>query len=134
MAGLHYVIEGLNVLQDYPDIREYIKNFNGSHGFMYTTDSDAYYNADIEKQMEQILDPTGIHSGCSWGCMMRGIQAVLTGSTTREEIEEQIFESDKRFNEFMREVNLAKTQEQLLAEREERQIFRQEIDPTTKHS
>jgi hypothetical protein len=56
--------------------------------------------------------------------MMRGIQSVLNGSTTRESIEEELFKFEKRYNEFLRE------QQQL---QDERAAFREETDPTDKH-
>jgi hypothetical protein len=124
MAGLQYVISGLDMLKDYPEIKEYIKNFNGAGGFMYTTEEDPQYNAEIEKQMSKILDAHGVHSGSSWGFMMRGIQSVLNGSTTRESIEEELFKFEKRYNEILRE------QQQL---QDERAAFREETDPTDKH-
>ena len=98
MAGLNYIISGLDMLQDYPNIKEYIKNFDGAGGFMYTSNIDSHYNAKLEKQMCDILDPNEMHSGGSWGFMLRGIQAVLKGSITRKSIEEQIFEYKKKLN------------------------------------
>ena len=128
MAGLKYIISGLDMLQDYPNIKEYIKNFDGAGGFMYTTDIDPHYNAELEKQMSDILDARGMHSGCSWGCMLRGIQAVLKGTLTRESIEEQIFEYEKKYNEFMRQLDLKKNK--MNDEREEYLI---ETDDSDKH-
>ena len=101
MAGLNCVISGLDMLQDYPTIKEYIKNFDGAGGFMYTTNTDPHYNAELEKQMFDILNAHEIHSGRSWGCMLRGIQAVLKGTVTRESIEEQIVEYEKKKIEFI---------------------------------
>lgn len=128
MAGLKYIISGLDMLQDYPNIKEYIKNFDGAGGFMYTTDIDPHYNAELEKQMSDILDARGTHSGCSWGCMLRGIQSVLKGTLTRESIEEQIFEYEKKYNEFMRQLDLKKNK--MNDEREEYLI---ETDDSDKH-
>ena len=128
MAGLNYVISGLDMLQDYPTIKEYIKNFDGAGGFMYTTNIDPHYNSELEKQMSDILDVRGMHSGCSWGCMLRGIQAVLKGTLTRESIEEQIFEYEKKYNEFMRQLELKKNK--MNDEREEYLI---ETDDSDKH-
>jgi hypothetical protein len=116
------------MLQDYPNIKEYIKNFDGAGGFMYTTDIDPHYNAELEKQMSDILDARGTHSGSSWGCMLRGIQSVLKGTLTRESIEEQIFEYEKKYNEFMRQLDLKKNK--MNDEREEYLI---ETDDSDKH-
>ena len=124
MAGLNYVISGLDMLQDYPDIKEYIKNFDGACGFMDTTNADPHYNAELEKQMSDILDARGIHTGCSWGCMLRGIQAVLKGTVTRESIEEQIVEYEKKNIEFMRQLDKLK---------DEREEFLIETDDSDKH-
>ena len=124
MAGLNCVISGLDMLQDYPTIKEYIKNFDGAGGFMYTTNTDPHYNAELEKQMFDILNAHEIHSGRSWGCMLRGIQAVLKGTVTRESIEEQIVEYEKKKIEFMRQLDKLKD------EREEVLI---ETDDSDKH-
>ena len=128
MAGLNCVISGLDMLQDFPDIKEYIKNFDGAGGFMYTTNADPHYNAELEKQMFDILNAHEIHSGRSWGCMLRGIQAVLKGTVTRESIEEQIVEYEKNYNDFVRQEQLKNAK--LKDEREE---FRIERDDRYKH-
>jgi hypothetical protein len=140
MAGLHYIISGLNMLEDYPNIKEYIKNFDGAGGFMYTTNIDPQYNAEIEKQMSDILDANGTHSGCSWGCMLRGIQSVLKGSVTREFIEEKIVTYEIEYNEYMRERELKREQQIKIAQSEElAQIndenaeYRIETDTSDKH-
>lgn len=124
MAGLNCVISGLDMLQDFPDIKEYIKNFDGACGFMYTTNADPHYNAELEKQMSDILNARGIHTGCSWGCMLRGIQSVLKGTVTRESIEEQIVEYEKKNIEFMRQLDKLK---------DEREEFLIETDDSDKH-
>ena len=124
MAGLNCVISGLDMLQDYPTIKEYIKNFDGAGGFMYTTNTDPHYNAELEKQMFDILNAHEIHSGRSWGCMLRGIQAVLKGTVTRESIEEQIVEYEKKKIEFMRQLDKLK---------DEREEFLIETDDSDKH-
>ena len=117
MAGLHYVISGLDMLQDYPNIKEYIKHFDGAGCFMYTTNIDPHYNAELEKQMTDVLDPHGMHSGRSWGYMLSGIQSVLKGTLTRESIEEKIVEYEKKHNEL----------------KNEREEFRIERDDSDKH-
>lgn len=122
MAGLNYVISGLDLLEDYPHIKEYIKNFDGAGGFMYTKNTDPHYNAEIEKQMNNILNAHGMHSGSSWGCMMRGIQAVLNGTYTREFIEQKIVENQIQYNEYMRQLEM----ERAKIEFEQREIQREE--------
>lgn len=143
MAGLNYVISGLDLLEDYPNIKEYIKKYNGSVGFMYTGDSYTHYNAHIEKQMSDILDADKTHSGSSWGSMLRGIQSVLNGTYTREFIEQQ-----KYYNEYMRELELLKEkikledeqmkeaqmkESQMVIERDETAEYRIETDTSDKH-
>ena len=128
MAGLNYVISGLDLLEDYPHIKEYIKNFDGAGGFMYTTNTDTHYNADIEKQMSDILDADGIHSGSSWGCMMRGIQAVLNGTYTRQCIEQKIIEQQNYYNEYMRQLELEKNKM-----KDEKEEYLIETDDSDKH-
>jgi hypothetical protein len=128
MAGLNYVISGLDMLQDYPNIKEYIKNFDGAGGFMYTTNIDPHYNAELEKQMSDILDARGMHSGSSWGCMLRGIQAVLKGTLTRESIEQKIIEQQNYYNEYMRQLELEKNKM-----KDEKEEYLIETDDSDKH-
>ena len=78
------VIACLDKLVEYPVIVDYIKHFNGPDGFMYTIETDPI-KMQLNKQMNDLLDD-GSHSGASWGCMMRLVQAVLNGVTTREDI------------------------------------------------
>lgn len=128
MAGLNYVISGLDLLEDYPHIKEYIKNFDGAGGFMYTTNTDTHYNADIEKQMDELLNADGMHSGSSWGCMMRGIQAVLNGTYTRQCIEQKIIEQQNYYNEYMRQLELEKNKM-----KDEKEEYLIETDDSDKH-
>ena len=81
MAELNYVISGLDLLEDYPNVKEYIKNFDGAGCFMF---KDPHYNAEIEKQMDVILNANGMHSGSSWGAMLCGIQDGLNGRLEKE--------------------------------------------------
>jgi len=81
------VYKALDTLREYPAITEYIKNFKGNAGFMYTVETEPGRIA-IKKQMEDVLDD-GHHSGSSWGCMMRDIQSVLNGVITVEELQEE---------------------------------------------
>ena len=78
------VLAALDILQEYPEIAEYIKQFNGNFGFMYTTETELK-KIQLKQQMELLLDDNN-HSGTSWGAMMRAIQAVLDGVLTREQI------------------------------------------------
>lgn len=93
--SLTQVIQGLNVLQEQErlDIQEYIKNFDGNGGFMYTIETDPE-RIRLKEDMEKLLDD-GSHSGASWGWMMRVIQSVLRGVTTKEEILKQIQEDQE---------------------------------------
>lgn len=86
------VIACSDKLVEYPAIVDYIKHFNGSDGFMYTTETDPV-KIDLQERMNQLLDD-GSHSGASWGCMMRLVQAVLNGVTTREDILERMREEE----------------------------------------
>ena len=88
MTTSQKVLSALNVLQAHPDLSEYIKNFYGIHGFMYTIETEPELLR-LNKKLDQLLDD-GWHSGASWGAMMRGIQGVLKGIITREQIVKQI--------------------------------------------
>ena len=78
------VITCLDKLIEYPAIVDYIKHFNSPDGFIYTIETDPI-KMRLDKQMNDLLDD-GSHSGASWGFMLRMIQAVLNGVTTREHI------------------------------------------------
>lgn len=78
------VLSGLDILQEHKDISEYIKNFYGNGGFMFTRETDPI-KIQLSDDMEDLLND-GSHSGSSWGWMMRVIQAVLNGNATKEEI------------------------------------------------
>ena len=64
---------------------DYIKNYNLDGGFMFgrTIDHDKQL---LSKQLDDLLDVRGIHSGASWGTMMRTIQGVYNGIYTREQL------------------------------------------------
>ena len=83
---------------EHHDVMNYIKNFNGSGGFMYNYEEQY---ADASEKAEQLLDPNGMHSGGSWSCMLRTIQAVLNGETTVEELIEQDRQSDERYRLYL---------------------------------
>jgi len=91
---LQQVISGLEILQEYPELTEYIKSFNGNDGFMFTVETEPD-RIRLSKQMEKVLDSDGMHSGGSWGYMMRTIQRVLIGNITKEQVLEQA-EIEKR--------------------------------------
>lgn len=114
MSDLRYIISGLDILQDYPNIKEYIKNYNVVGGFMYGINKHPHYNAELENQMNKLLDANGMHSGSSWGHMMSGIKSVLNGNLTREFIEKKIAEYEKKYNELKNE------KEEFLIERDDR--------------
>ena len=82
------VYKAMETLREYPAITEYIKSFKGDGGFMYTAETDPDRIA-LNAQLENILDEHGYHSGASWGCMMRDIQAVLNGVITVEQLKEE---------------------------------------------
>ena len=47
------LLNALDVLVEYPHLQEYIKGFNGPHGFMYTNTSESEkYNC----QLDELLD------------------------------------------------------------------------------
>ena len=93
--SLTQVIQGLDVLeqQERHDIQEYIRNFDGNGGFMYTEETDPE-RIRLKEDMEKLLDDSS-HSGSSWGWMMRVIQSVLTGHVKKEEILKQIQEDQE---------------------------------------
>jgi hypothetical protein len=93
--SLTQVIQGLDVLeqQERHDIQEYIRNFDGNGGFMYTIETDPE-KIKLKEDMEKLLDDSS-HSGASWGWMMRVIQSVLSGVTSKEEILKQIKEDQE---------------------------------------
>jgi hypothetical protein len=95
------ILKALDTLVEYPDIAAYIKDFNGPHGFMYT---DAQGCA-VGNRLEEVLDPHGCHSGGSWGCLLRGVQAVLNGTVTRETIIAQIAAEERKRAEWREKKN-----------------------------
>ena len=82
------ILHALDVLAAYPELDLYIKDFNGRHGFMYTVETDPQRRA-YGNRLGELLDAAGMHSGSSWGCLLRGVQAVLTGALTRDQLAEQ---------------------------------------------
>jgi hypothetical protein len=133
MAGLNYVISGLDLLRDYPEVKNYIKNYNGNRGFNFTGDSYSKYNPVIENQMSDILDADHAHSGSSWGYMLQGIQAVLNGTITREFIEQKIVEQQTQYNNYMTQLKLEKEKiEKEKIENEQRE-HRIETETSDKH-
>ncbi len=90
------VLKALDVLIEYPDLMEYIKTFDSPAGFMYTKETDPQ-RRDYVTRLDELLDGNS-HSGGSWGCMMRGIQAVLNGFVTLEYLEEQAAEEQEHMN------------------------------------
>ena len=83
-------INALTLLKngEHTDIMEYIKTFNGERGFMYTLEHDPK-RIEISERMSDLLNSDGNHSGSSWGCMLRLIQALLLGKVSIEELIEQ---------------------------------------------
>ena len=95
-------IEAIYLLRrgEHLDVMNYIKNFNGRGGFMYNNDAEY---AVVSQKTEDLLDSNGMHSGGSWGCMLRTIQAVLNEETTVEQLIEEDHISDERYLEWKRE-------------------------------
>jgi hypothetical protein len=81
------VYKAMDVLQEYPAIREYIKHFTGYGGFMYTIEIDPQRIA-LKRQMEDLLDAES-HSGSAWGCLLRVVQSILNGTVTVEQLQEE---------------------------------------------
>jgi hypothetical protein len=106
---LQQVISGLETLQEYPELTEYIKSFNGNAGFMFTVETEPD-RIRLSKQMEKVLDSDGMHSGGSWGYMLRTIQRVLIGNITKEQVMEQA-EIEKRNIQEWREAMRKKDEE-----------------------
>ena len=110
------VLRSLDILQEYPAISEYIKEFNGTHGFMYTRETDPVKIA-LNVKMEELLDD-GSHSGASWGYMMRYIQAVLQGNITLAEVQEKAAEEQAEENLWVAERNRLREAEMAVAQTE----------------
>ena len=83
---LQQTLEALDILADPTniDVVEYIKTFNGNKGFSYTEETEPS-RITLKKKMETIID-VDPHSGASWGCMLRQVQAVLNGVYTYEQL------------------------------------------------
>ena len=99
-----YIVDGLASLESHPDLMEYVKSFNGSGGFMFTVVTDPA-KKQLEKRLEDILNSNGMHSGGSWGFMLRGIQAVLCGTYTRDYFIEKMAQEEEDLKRFHEELN-----------------------------
>lgn len=106
---MNYVLNALDVLVEYPELMAYIKDFDGPYGFMFT-------EGPYEKQLDALLDSNGMHSGGSWGCMLRGVQAVLTGVLTRADVVAKIAEEDRKMAEWKAARKEAAEEERKYAE------------------
>ncbi len=109
-------IEAIYLLRrgEHLDVMNYIKNFNSRGGFMYNDDAEY---AVVSQKTEDLLDSNGMHSGGSWGCMLRTIQTVLNGETTVEQLIEEDRISDERYLEWKREqAQQAQAQEKAQAQ------------------
>ncbi len=91
------IINALVVLAEYPDLEEYVREFYGHGGFMFTRETEPH-RMDCAARLETLLDPHGCHTGGSWGCMLRGVQAVLSGIVKRETLEEKAAEEEEHMN------------------------------------
>ena len=86
------VLNALDVLVEYPDLREYIiKGFNKPRTSSY------------EIRLLDLLDVKNNHSGGSWCSMLSRIQEVLKGVLTREFIVEKANAEKKRWDEWKAE-------------------------------
>jgi hypothetical protein len=94
-----YIYDAVTVLEEYPDLIEYIKSFHNSGGFMFANETDTYRKS-CSDRLDKLLDSGGVHSGGSWGCMMRGVQQVFSGMVTREYILEKYIEEERSFKEW----------------------------------
>ena len=101
---LQQTINALDILMNSSnaDICEYIKSFNGYDGFMYTREEDPNRKA-LQKKMEDVLDEGSVHSGASWGYMLRTIQSVLNGTNTYEQIVEAKIKEVEAYNKWLKE-------------------------------
>ena len=112
--SLNQVLEAINTLKSYPAISEYIKNFDGNRGFMYTVETEPE-KIQIKAQMEQVLDD-GSHTGASWGWMMRTIQAFLSGVITYEDIVKQQEEENQQYQYYMERARVRAQEQQAQAQ------------------
>ena len=87
------ILNAMDLLIEYPDLMEYIKTFDGPAGFMWTKETDPQ-RIDYVNRLDELLDAES-HSGGSWGCMLRGIQAVLNGFITVEYLEQEAAEEEE---------------------------------------
>ena len=87
------IIKALDVLVEYPDLQAYIKDFYGHGGFMFTQETEPH-RIDYAARLEKLLDSDGMHSGGSWGFMLRGVQAILNGVLSRERLLEEAAEEE----------------------------------------
>jgi hypothetical protein len=92
-SKMNYVLNALDVLVEYPELMAYIKDFAGPRGFMFT-------ESPYEKQLDALLDSNGTHSGGSWACMLRGVQAVLNGVLTRADVVAKLAEEERKMAEW----------------------------------
>ena len=93
------VLNALDVLVEYPDLQEYIKDFDAPTGFMFTRETNPQRLA-CAAQLEALLDTNGNHSGGSWGSLLRSLQAVYTGAVTRAQLEEKVEAEKRRIEEW----------------------------------
>ena len=115
-------INALTLLKngEHTDIIEYIKTFNGERGFMYTLERDPK-QIEISERMSELLNSHGNHSGASWGCMLRLIQAILLGKVSIEELIEEDRISDERYRVYCEEQNLKRAKAEQAEQAEQAQ-------------
>jgi hypothetical protein len=96
------IIKALDVLVEYPDLQAYIRDFYGYGGFMFTQETEPH-RIDCADRLEKLLDSDGMHSGGSWGSMLRGVQAILNGKWTREQVLEAAAEEEAHMQKMIAE-------------------------------
>ena len=114
--SLQQTLEALDILANpsNSDVVEYIKTFNGDSGFMYTVETEPTRIA-LKEKIETIIDESS-HSGASWGCMLRLIQAVLNGVYTYEDLVIEKNKEDEIYAKWLIEQELKRQQQNVLTE------------------
>jgi hypothetical protein len=79
------VLEALEKLSAYPKLSEYVKTFDEEYGFMFTVETNPT-RIGYQKQLQMLLNPNDMHSGSSWGALLRGVQAVMNGNLSVDKL------------------------------------------------
>jgi hypothetical protein len=86
--SLQQIYHALAVLEKHTELKDYVKNFYGQHGFMFSVKTDPK-SIQLERQLNDLLNENGYHSGSSWGCMLQTIKAILRDEVTIQQLEEE---------------------------------------------